>query len=192
MDVRLDPQTEPPVSIVQTWLPRVCLALAFLMVSFLALRTVSEAATIEGAVIYNRQNRGHDDQIEIQNSELPPVGGIHHSQFQNCGVYRTPIESEKVIHSLEHGAIWITYDPELPAADIKYLEEKIRDQDFFLLSPYPGQSSPVVLTAWGAQLAISSVRDERMEHFFARFLLGPRTPERGASCNGGFGEPVSQ
>lgn len=192
MDVKIDPQTEPSASTIQAWFIRVCLALAFLMVTFLAINAANEAATIEGVHIFNRQSRGHDDHAEIQNGELPPVGGIHDSQFQNCGIYRSPIESEKALHSLEHGAIWITYDPVLlTAADIDYLQEKIRDQDYFLLSPYPGQASPVVLTAWGAQLEISSVHDERMDHFFARYLLGPRTPERGASCKGGIGRPVA-
>lgn len=190
MDVGTDPQAQPPASITEAWFTRICLILAFLMVCLLAIRAVNEAATIEGVVVFNRQSRGHDDTIEIEHGGLPSVGGIHYSELQNCGIYRSPVESEKAVHSLEHGAIWITYDPELLAADITYLEEKIRGQDYFLLSPYPGQSSPVVLTAWGVQLEIGSVHDERVAPFFARYLLGARTPERGASCQGGFGKPV--
>jgi hypothetical protein len=190
VDAKMNAHTEPPASIVQAWLPKVCLALVSLMVCFLAIRAVSEAAPIEGVVIFNRQSRGHDDHVEFQDSELPPAGGIHHGEFQNCGIYRSPIESGRAVHSLEHGAVWITYNLDLPAADIASLEEKIREQEFLLLSPYPGQSSPVVLTAWGAQLGISSGDDERIDKFIARYLLGPRTPERGASCKGGFGTPV--
>lgn len=190
MDVEIDPQTEPPVSVIQAWLTGICLAFAFLIVSLLVIRFTNEPATIEGVVIFSRQTRGHDDHVESPNSELPAVGGIHHSQFQNCGIYRSPIESEKAIHSLEHGAIWITYAPDLPAAEIAYLQEKIRGQDYFLLSPYSGQRSPIVLTAWGVQLEISSVDDDRLDQFLARYLLGPKTPERGASCKGGFGKPL--
>lgn len=190
MDVGLDPQKEPAVSTLQAWLTRICLALAFLMVCLLAIRFANEPATITDVVIFSRQSRGHDDHVESPNSELPPVGGIHHNLFQNCGIYRSPIESEKAIHSLEHGAVWITYEPDLPTAEIAYLQEKIRGQDYFLLSPYPGQRSPIVLTAWGVQLEIGSVDDERLDQFLARYLLGPNTPERGASCKGGFGKPL--
>lgn len=190
MDVRLDPQTQPLANTKQTWFIRICLALAFLMVAFLTIRAVNQAETIEGVVTFNRQSRGHDDELELQSGELPPVGGTHHSQFQNCGIYQSPIESEKAVHSLEHGAIWITYDPDLQADEIAYLQEKFRGQDYFLLSPYPGQHYPVILTAWGAQLEVDSIDDEWIDHFIARYLLGPRTPERGASCKGGFGKPT--
>jgi hypothetical protein len=188
--VRVDPQAESPASQSQARFTRICLALAFVMVVILAIRLAKRPATIEGVVVFNRQGRGHFDDVEFQTSELPPVGGVHSSLFQNCGIYRSPVETGMAVHSLEHGAVWITYDPELAAADVAYLETTVRDREYFLLSPYPGQPSPVILTAWGAQLEISSVHDERMDQFFARYLLGARTPERGASCDGGIGTPV--
>lgn len=190
MEVRISPQSEPPDSAMQTWLVRVCLVLIFLLAGFLAIRETNKSASIEGVVVFSRQTRGHDDTFVSQRIDLPPVGGVHHNLFQNCGIYSSPIESEKAVHSLEHGAVWITYEPGLPAADIVYLQEKVRDQEYVILSPYPGQRSPVVLTAWGAQLLIDSGRDERVGQFLARYILGPATPERGASCMGGFGTPI--
>ncbi len=86
---------------------------------------------------------------------------------------------------MEHGAVWITYQPDLPEADIVYLQDKVRGQEYLLLSPFPGQQSPVVLTAWGVQMETPSVRDKRIEQFIARYLLGPTTPERGAPCSSG-------
>jgi hypothetical protein len=67
----------------------------------------------------------------------------------------------------------------------------VRGQTFLLLSPYPGQRSPIVLTAWSVQLEVGSPTDSRVEAFINRYRLGPTTPERGAACTGGVGEPIS-
>lgn len=149
-----------------------------------------EPAKIQGVVTFDRQPRGHDASLKITAVDLPPVGGIHHDMFQNCGVYAGPIETEKAVHSMEHGAVWITYQDSLPDVDIAALRARVADQQYLLLSPYPGQRSPVVLTGWGVQLELDSVQDERLEQFIARYRLGPLTPERGASCTGGFGAPM--
>lgn len=190
MNVATDPQTHQPASTNQKRLARIWLLLAIGVVGIVALRSASEPAAIEGVVIFNRQSRGHDDHFETSTGGLPPVGGVHHNLFQNCGIYRHPIEPEKAVHSLEHGAVWITHRPDLPEADIALLRELIRGQDYFLLSPLPDQTSPIVLTAWGAQLQLNSIHDERLDQFIDRYLLGPLTPERGASCKGGFGDPL--
>ncbi len=189
MDARDQVQAIAQVSQWHSWLIRMMLALIFLMASLIGISIANEPAKIEGVVIFNRQPRGHDDSFVSPAGDLPPAGGVHDHLFQNCGIYSSPIESEKAVHSMEHGAVWITYQPGLPEADIALLQEKVRGQEYLLLSPYPGLGSPVVLTSWGVQLETSSVRDKRIEGFIARYLLGPATPERGASCTGGFGNP---
>jgi hypothetical protein len=92
---------------------------------------------------------------------------------------------------LEHGAVWITYQPGLPEEDVTQLQDLVRGQSHLLLSPYPGLKSPVVLTAWGLQLELTSVQDSRIEEFIDRYQQGPQTPERGASCSDGVGQPIS-
>jgi hypothetical protein len=41
------------------------------------------------------------------------------------------------VHSLEHGAVWITYDPALPEAEIDALKDRL-DENYTLLSPFEG------------------------------------------------------
>lgn len=190
MDARVQVQVKAPGSRLQIWLMRGILVLILLMAGLIGVRAVKEPAKIEGVVIYARQARGHDDSLTFPTSDLPPVGGVHHSQIQNCGIYLSPVDPGNSIHSMEHGAIWITYQPGMPEEDIAFLQEKVRNQEYLLLSPYIGQRSLVVLTAWGVQLEINSVHDWRLDKFIARYRLGPNTPERGASCAGGFGNPL--
>lgn len=146
---------------------------------------MAQPARIDGVIIFGRQPRGHDDSLQIPTGSLPPVGGVHHNRPQPCGYYFTPVEPGAAIHSMEHGAVWITYQPEMAEADIAYLRQLVREWEYLLLSPFPDQQSPVVLTAWGVQLETPTVRDERIRQFIIRYRLGPTTPERGAPCPDG-------
>jgi hypothetical protein len=91
---------------------------------------------------------------------------------------------------MEHGAVWITYQPDLSGEDVDNLQDTVRGESYVLLSPYPNLKSPVVLTAWGIQLELDSADDGRIAEFMDRYQQGPQTPERGASCVNGTGSPV--
>jgi hypothetical protein len=148
------------------------------------------ASNIEGVLNFGAQERGHDQDVVIENTTLPPVGGVHDPAWQNCGIYETPVTVKNAIHSMEHGAVWITYQPELGEESVAQLEEIVGDQGYLLLSPYPGLASEVVMTAWGVQLELDSVEDERIEQFISVYRNGPQTPEPGAPCSGGVGTPI--
>lgn len=122
----------------------------------------------------------------------PPAGGEHAGVWQNCGVYRQPVRSEQTVHSLEHGVVWITYRPNLPAAQIAQLEQITSERDFVLLSPFPGLPGPVYASAWGYQVALDDAFDPRLEQFIAQFEVGPTAPEPGAPCTGGDGDPLDR
>ena len=154
---------------------------------FLALRP---AQAIAGVVQFPRPSRGHEVDLAIPFGELPPAGGNHDPAWQNCGIYDEPLNTPNAVHSLEHGAIWITYQPDLPAEEIAAIEDAVSGQNFLLVSPYPEQRSPIVLTGWGVQLELDSLDDERFDDFIEAYRVGPNTPERGASCTGGIGEPI--
>ncbi len=148
------------------------------------------APEIEGVVHFPRLSRGHQANLQIPFGELPPAGGTHDPVWQNCGIYVEPLNTPNAIHALEHGAVWITYQPDLPADQIAAIESRFRGQTYTLVSPYPEQRSPIVLTTWGNQLEVDDIGDSRVSDFVERYRLGPDTPERGAACTGGTGEPV--
>lgn len=122
--------------------------------------------------------------------QTPPVGGAHSAIWQNCGVYDTPVPDEDAVHSLEHGAMWITYQPDLPADEVAILRADVADQPYALLSPYPDLPAPVVATVWGAQLPLTSVDDPRLQAFIDTYASGQHAPEPGGECTGGNGAPV--
>jgi hypothetical protein len=120
--------------------------------------------------------------------QVPPVGGPHNPVWQNCGYYDQPVRNENAVHSLEHGAAWITYRPDLPADQVARLRQ-LGEESYVLVSPYPGLPAPVVVTTWGRQLRLQSTGDPELEQFIRTYKQGPDTPEPGAPCTQGIGSP---
>jgi uncharacterized protein DUF3105 len=121
--------------------------------------------------------------------QTPPVGGAHNPAWLNCGTYTSPVPNENAVHSLEHGAVWITYQPDLPADQLSALQTAAAGQHYVMLSPYPGLPTPVVATAWGVQLRLNNASDPRLAQFIHFYQQGPQTPEPGAPCSAGTGTP---
>jgi hypothetical protein len=121
--------------------------------------------------------------------QTPPVGGKHSATWQNCGVYSAPVPTEEAVHSLEHGAMWITYRPDLPASDLKALLQDVSGEPYALVSPYPGLPSPIVASAWGVQLKLTAASDPRLKSFINTYKSGSKAPEPGGECTGGTGTP---
>jgi Protein of unknown function (DUF3105)/TIR domain len=136
---------------------------------------------------------GNHQQGPITYPVSPPAGGIHNPVWQNCmgDVYPAEIPKERATHSLEHGAVWITYRPDLPKAEVDKLAAKVRNVTFMLMSPYPGQDRPISLQAWGYQLKVDKADDARIDAFIDA-LRRNATQEPQASCSGGSSDTGSE
>jgi len=143
---------------------------------------------IEGVTTYSNLGRDHVNDA-VSYDQTPPVGGPHSPVWQNCGVYTESIANENGAHTLEHGAVWITYQPDLPASDVQALQALTRQSGFRLLSPHPDLPSPIVISAWGYQLQLEKADDPRLKDFIEQYELNPQGPEPGAPCTGGLGQP---
>lgn len=146
------------------------------------------AAVPEGVESFTVTQRNHI-QTPVIYTQNPPVGGNHAPIWQNCGFYDTPIAGENAVHSMEHGAVWITYRPDLPSDQINALRRRANSQPYVLVSPYPGLPAPAIVSAWGRQLRLDSADDPRLDQFARAFRLGEQAPERGGPCTGGVGTP---
>ncbi|HLT12105.1 MAG TPA: DUF3105 domain-containing protein [Micromonosporaceae bacterium] len=151
-------------------------------------------AGIEGLINYWESNAPWVNQREHQSGVLqyetnPPAGGNHNGAWQNCmgDVYTEPIAKEHAVHSLEHGAVWVTYRPDLPADQVEMLASKVRDRSYVMMSPYPDLDVPISLQAWGYQLKVDSADDARIDTFI-NALRQNATIEPGAVCSRGITE----
>ena len=118
----------------------------------------------------------------------PPVGGDHAGVWLNCGVYTEPVPNENAVHSLEHGALWVTYDPDLSADELTTLKA-VLPSTYVILSPFEGLPSPIVVSGWNVQLQVESADDERIAAFFEEHWKSNSVPEPGALCTGAYDAP---
>jgi Protein of unknown function (DUF3105) len=156
---------------------------------FIALAVVDarqqSAGAPEDVQTYDVGPGGEHTSGEVDYEQTPPVGGEHNPVWQNCGYYDAPVRDETAVHSLEHGAVWITYSPDLPQDEVAQLQDIAESNTYILVSPYPDLESPVVASAWGKQVLLDGADDPDLESFIQAYRQGPDTPEPGAVCTGG-------
>jgi len=118
----------------------------------------------------------------------PPIGGPHDAEWADCNgdVYPVAVRNENMVHPMEHGAVWITYNPTtIAAGDLAKLTALVKsDATYIYLSPYPGLDSPISLQAWAHQLKVPSAADVRINQFIAALRENQYiAPEPGGACD---------
>jgi hypothetical protein len=128
--------------------------------------------TVEGPIEYGRK---------------PPTNGDHDPLWQNCGFYQQPIKDRHAVHSMDHGVVWITFSPDLSRRQIESLRP-YGNENYVIVSPYPGQEAPVIATSWRVQLELNSANDPRLEQFVNEFRISELAPLSGNRCVLGVGK----
>lgn len=126
----------------------------------------------------------------VKYASEPPVGGDHNQAWMNCNgdVYTKELNNTNAVHSLEHGAVWVTYNADAKKADVDALAAKVKKTPYTLMSPMDGQKDPIMLSAWGHQRTVTGADDPNVDTFFEKFVQGEQTPEPGAACTNGLSQ----
>lgn len=149
-----------------------------------------DGSSITGVETYTHTANHVDGEVEYEQS--PPAGGDHNAMWLNCGVYSEPVPNINAVHSLEHGAVWVTYDPAVVGdAELDALKAQL-PSTYTILSPYEDMDSPIVLSAWNAQLAVDDADDERIGEFLSAYWRNLNGPEPNAACTGALDAPGKQ
>ena len=149
-----------------------------------------EDTTIEGLETF-KVTQGHKEG-RLSYPTNPPTGGEHNPAWQNCGVYDTQVAKENAVHSLEHGAVWVTYQANLPTDQVQKLRDLTKGRSYMLVSPYQfgALDKPIYAVAWGVRVGVDNADDKRIEKFITQYMQGKQTPEPGASCSSAIGNPI--
>ena len=139
-------------------------------------------AEVEGVETF--ENTSDHVQGAVDYPQTPPAGGQHNPAWLNCGVYDEPVPNENAVHSLEHGAVWVTYDPRRSPTTRSSTLESTLPSTYVILSPFDGLPSPIVLSGWNSQLQVDEADDPRIAEFLEEYWKSQDVPEPGASCTG--------
>jgi hypothetical protein len=143
---------------------------------------------IPGVVVKDYKSGQHVQPTQrVAYDQSPPFGGPHDGFWAACNgiVYPNAVRNENMVHALEHGTVWIAYNPDkIKGADLDKLKLKVTGKPNMMLSPYPGLDKPISLQSWGHQLKLDSAGDDRIDEFISALRTNQyETPEVGASCD---------
>lgn len=149
-----------------------------------------DASTITGVETF--QNTAIHVEGTVNYPQTPPAGGDHSGAWLNCGIYGEAVPNENAVHSLEHGAVWITYDAAAVSdADLDTIKAQL-PSTYVILSPHEGLDAPIVMSAWNAQLKLDSADDPRVSEFLTTYWRNINAPEPNGACTGAVDGPDKQ
>lgn len=91
----------------------------------------------------------------IDYGSAAPTSGPHWPVAARCGVHREPVDLPLAVHALEHGAVVVWHQPDLPDPVAERLHDLTdRWDSHVLVSPNPDIDAPVVLTALDRRLTL--------------------------------------
>lgn len=113
------------------------------------------------------------------NPPLTPAGGSHYLGPLSAGNYDEPVSDGNAIHSLEHGFVWITYQPDqISGTALDTLKDIASDfgRDT-ILSPRFENSFPIIIVSWEQRLTQTNIDEQALRDFVS--TNRNRSPEPG-------------
>lgn len=129
--------------------------------------------------------RGHvADSTQLQFNSNPPTSGQHYAKWTTRGIYDKPQPDGNLVHSLEHGAVILSYKSDLSKEDVEKLKSVFSSASVSkkIMVPRDNLDLPVALTSWGRLLKLQTI-DATSEAKIKEFMETneDRGPEKGAS-----------
>ena len=137
----------------------------------------------EKVLTFSTAGAGQHTGADVSYESIPPVSGEHRQAVAPCGVHGQQIEDELMVHTLEHGAVGIAFDPTLAPEDIEQIEAIVKEFDSHVFSvPYDGMETPISLLAWGHMIRLDELDEEVVRGFIDEFRQGGDAPEANQAC----------
>lgn len=134
---------------------------------------------VEGTVDYEIVGRNHIAQGTTGSGYIsePPSSGPHWPTPAKNGVYDNQLPDEQIIHSMEHGYVWISYKPDAPDEVKNKLKEIVKDDDWkVVLEPRDKNQTMIALAAWGRVLTLEQLDEGKVKDFIRTYRN--RGPEK--------------
>lgn len=104
------------------------------------------------------------------------TSGDHDQQPLPWQVYTQEVPDANAIHNLEHGGIYISYRPDLPAdqvAKINGLFSKPYSRKNFspikaIVAPRSANSAPIIMSSWTRSMKLDKYDEEKIVEYYLR------------------------
>jgi len=134
----------------------------------------------------NEQGTSHVSRTALDyDPSNPPTAGPHTNGATAAGFYDQAPEFGPLVHSLEHGAVVVYYDPEAISPEARESLQAFADEHqgtfrSVIVAPHPGEPTAAYeLTAWEHRLRLAEYDSRAVRAFLAEYLgRGPENPVR--------------
>jgi len=143
------------------------------------------------SVPYGEYSVDHIDEPPVAFDTSPGIGGAHYPFWQNCGFYDLEAIEGAATHTMEHGAVWITYNADrVSDAELDELRALAAGNSKLLISAYD-HPEKLVLSAWGVQHREDALSpsDAAVSEFITDWVDNSELPEAGVTCQEAAGFP---
>lgn len=118
---------------------------------------------------------------------IPPYGGPHDGYTLPCGIYDDAVRVEQAVHSMEHGAVAIWWEPSRASQEeveqlSRIARRHLEDGDFTILAPLQGIGSKIVLASWGERMRLDAVEEDTIDAYFSLFKHNAPEPVEAGGC----------
>lgn len=127
-----------------------------------SVRTAMEAAgcTLTTAKAQKRDHSIANPDDTFKWNTTPPTSGPHYEGPAIYGAYTAPLQLARVVHNLEHGAVYIMYGDAVPDEEVAKLRAFYDDDSTgMLLAPLPSLKKTIALGVWVTPSATSEGSD---------------------------------
>ncbi len=113
----------------------------------------------------------------------PPTSGPHYAVPARPGFRDEPIADEHLVHSMEHGLIWLSYHPRISEAAVEQLREYV--DGWTVITAREANDTDIAVAAWGrldtfdieiSAETLSEADQARIKDFISRYRN--RGPEK--------------
>lgn len=166
---------------------RAAFVLFLMAVAYLIFFRQTAPSEIAGNTIssFSTSNGGDDTHVapynytEDETGVDPPVSGRHDPAPADCGIHSVRVPDENLVHTLEHGAVAVLYNPkEVPLPDIKRIEDIVTGyEDTVMSAPYPGLPDAIVLASWSRKMPLDEFDSDAITEYIDTFRDTEPAPE---------------
>src|SRR5690606_32196357 len=124
----------------------------------------------------NDNGREHAAVTEYGGEE-PPTSGAHANALA-WGAYEAEVPDDQSLHNLEHGRIYLSYQPDIPTDQIEKLlqlpiapsSNKNFQPPKIVLAPRSANKSPIILSSWLRSETLTEFDQQKIENYVVRNL----------------------
>ncbi|PJC36962.1 hypothetical protein CO046_03300 [Candidatus Peregrinibacteria bacterium CG_4_9_14_0_2_um_filter_53_11] len=159
-------QQRKPLQQAMKWIvaPLVIVLLGYGIYTLYSLSVIPKQG--ESIAIQGREHIPVDYSSTPEYNSNPPTSGPHYVEETDWGVYQEELEDGNVIHSMEHGGIWISYQPSLDEETKAKLEAIGKNYPgSVVVSPRSANDSPIALASWGRLEKLTEFDEDRIVKF---------------------------